>query len=63
MLTQQEMISARDDLRQAETLCAGVRGIYLSAGYISGARLLNDILGLIADEIAALNKAIGAPKP
>ncbi len=63
MLTQVEMISARDDLRQAQNLCAKVRGIYLSAGYIAGARTLNNVLGLLADEIAALDKAIAGGKP
>jgi hypothetical protein len=63
MLTQAEMIGARDDLRQAEGICVTVRGIYLSAGYIAGARLLNAILGLLADEIAALDKAIAAGQP
>jgi hypothetical protein len=63
MLTQAEMIGARDDLRQAENLCAHVRGIYLSAGYIAGARLLNAILGLLADEIAVLDKAIAGGQP
>jgi hypothetical protein len=57
MLTQAELTSARDDLRAAESLIARVRGIFLSAGYIHGARLMNAVLGLLADEIAALDKA------
>jgi len=63
MLTQAEMINARDDLRQAESLCAKVRGLYLGAGYVAGARILGTVLALLADEIAALDKAIGAAKP
>ena len=62
-LTKTEMIDARDSLKQAEIICAKVRGIYISAGYVAGARLLNAVLGMLADEIAALDKAIGAVKP
>ena len=48
MLTLPEMTDARDSLRQAEGLTARVRGVYLSAGYIQGARILNDVLRLLA---------------
>jgi hypothetical protein len=47
-------------LKSSAPRCAG---FYLSAGYIAGARLLNAILGLLADEIAALDKAIAGGKP
>ena len=63
MLTQAEMIAARDDLKACESLCAKLRGVYLSAGCVAGARILNTILGLLADEIAALDKAIAGGKP
>ena len=64
MLTQAEMTSARDDLRSAESLIARVRGLFLSAGYIHGARLMKAAIGLLADEIAALEKALtGGPQP
>ena len=32
----------------------------VSAGYIHGARVLNDVIGLLADEIEVIDKAIGA---
>ena len=63
MLTIPEMTDARDKLRQADNLVAAVRGVYVSAGYAHAARILNDVIGLLADEIAALNKAIGGGKP
>ena len=64
MLSIPELIAARDSLRQAENIVAKVRGVYLSAGYIAGARILNDVIGLLADEIAALDKAIaGGQQP
>ena len=58
MLTIPELTDARDSLRQAENIAARVRGVFLSAGYIQGARILNAAIGLLADEIAALDKAI-----
>jgi hypothetical protein len=63
MLTQAEMTTARDDLRQAESLIGCVHGVFRSAGYAQGARFLKAALGMIADEIAALDKAIGRAKP
>ena len=63
MLTIPEMTAARDKLRQADNLVAAVRGLYVSAGYAHGARILNDVIGLLADEIAALDKAISGVKP
>ena len=61
-LTVPEMIGARDKLRQAD-LIAAVRGMFISGGYVQGARLLNDAINLISDEIAELDRAIGAAKP
>ena len=63
MLTVSEMNDARDKLKQADSLIAAVRGIFLTAGDVQGARIMNDIIGLIADEIAALGKLIGGAKP
>lgn len=63
MLTVPELTDARDKLRAARDTIDAVRLIYLQAAYIAGARLLNDVANLIADEIAALDKAIGAAKP
>jgi len=62
-LTVPEMTDARDKLRQAEILIAVVRGMFLTAGHTQGARLLNDAIGLLADEIAELDRALGAAKP
>jgi hypothetical protein len=50
-------------LRQAEGLAARIRGVFLSAGYVRGARVLNDVTRLPADEVAALDKAISGSKP
>jgi hypothetical protein len=58
MLTQAEMQDARDRLRSAGNLIEAVRVVFLSAGYVQGARLLNGAAVLIADEVAALDKAI-----
>ncbi len=63
MLTIPEMIDARDSLRQAEIIIARIRGVFLAGGDVRGARLLNDAIGLLADEIDALDRAIGAAKP
>ena len=64
MLTIPELTDARDKLRTAGNLIEAVRSLYLSAAYIQGAALLLDAHHLVADEIAALDKAIsGAAKP
>jgi hypothetical protein len=63
MLTIPEMTDARDQLRQAEIIIARIRGMFLTAGLIQGARHLNDAIGLISDQIAELDRAIGAAKP
>jgi hypothetical protein len=63
MLTQAEMVTARDDLRQAESLISRVHGVFLSAGYNPRSAFLNAVLGLLADEITALDKAIAAGQP
>jgi hypothetical protein len=57
------LTDARDKLRTAGNLIEAVRGAFLSAGYIQGARLLQDVIGLLSDEIAALDKAISGAKP
>jgi hypothetical protein len=49
----------RDKLRQAANLIEGVRVVFIMGGCVEGARLLNDVAGLISDEIAALDKTIG----
>jgi hypothetical protein len=63
MLTIPELTDARDKLRQADILIAVVRGMFITGGDVRGARIMNDIIGLIADEIAALDKAIGGGQP
>jgi hypothetical protein len=40
-------------LRQAEALISGVRTTYLDSGDVTGARLLDEIVNLLSDEIAA----------
>ena len=44
MLTVSEMTDASDKLKQADSLIAAVRGIFLTAGDVQGARIMNDIL-------------------
>jgi hypothetical protein len=62
-LTIVELAAAADDLRQAEALAARVRGIFLTAGnYVTAARV-NDIIGRLADEVAAIDRAIQVTKP
>ncbi len=60
MLTLPELTDAREKLRQADILIAAVRAVFISGNYAHGARVLNDILGLLADQLSALDKAIGA---
>ena len=55
MLTLVEVIACRDKLRDADMLMSQVRGAFIIAQYSSGARIANDILGLIADLIRALD--------
>ena len=63
MLSIAEMTDARDQLKGARDTVAAVHLIYLQAGYVLGARLLNDVANLLSDECAALDKAIGAGQP
>ncbi len=55
MLTLVEVIACRDKLRDADMLMSQVRGAFMVAQYAPGARIANDILGLIADIICALD--------
>ena len=48
-----------DRLRCHKSLCPAELGA-ISARYFHGARVLNDVIGLLADEIAVLDKAIAA---
>ena len=59
-LSQDELLDMLDKLRQSQMLIAAVRDAYLSAGgHIEDARALNEATLLLADEIAAIEKAIG----
>jgi hypothetical protein len=62
-LTIVELTTAADALRQAEALVARVRGIFLTAGDYATAARVNDIIGRLADEVAAIERAIQAAKP
>lgn len=55
MLTLVEVIACREKLRDADLLISQVRGAFVVAQYIHGARIANDILGLIADIIRSLD--------
>jgi hypothetical protein len=55
MLTLVEVISCRDKLRDANALVSQVRGAFIVAQYMQGARVANDVLGLIADLIRSLD--------
>lgn len=59
MLTIPELTDARDKLRQADILVAVVRAVFISGNYAHGARVLNDVLTLLADQLTALDKSIG----
>jgi hypothetical protein len=58
MLTTAELAEAREKLRQAHALIESVRLSYLSSSYLDGARLLNDALHLLDDEVCALNRCV-----
>ena len=55
MLTLVEIIACRDKLREANATVNQVHGACLVAQYPHGARIANDIAGLIADLIRALD--------
>ena len=59
ILTTQELANLRDQLRQAEALVNSVRDKYFGAGYVEGARLLNEVSYFLSDEIASLEKIAG----
>lgn len=60
MLSKQEMTEAKDKLKAAKTHLEDVRSLYIHGGYLAGARLVNDAVNLLDDEIAALSKSIGS---
>ena len=66
MLTLVEVIACRDKLRDADVLISQVCVAFIVAQYAPGARIANDILGLIADLIRrldAIEQAIAAGRP
>ena len=64
MLTEIEATKARDELRQARAHLVAARVGYADAGYVQGLRILNGIVGLLDDEIAALARiAAGGASP
>jgi hypothetical protein len=60
MLTLSELTDAREKLCQAQALVSEVKGTYFAAGDTSGARLLNEVVHAIEDEIAAIDKKLAA---
>lgn len=63
MLTLVETVACRDKLRDADMLISQVRSAFIVAQYTNGARIANDILGLIADLIHALDVIEQTLKP
>jgi hypothetical protein len=66
MLTLVEVIACRDKLRDADMLMSQVRVAFIIAQYAPGARIANNILGLIADlirRLEAIEQAITGSKP
>ncbi len=57
-----ELTDAREKLYQANLLIEAVRGVFLGGAYIEGARMLNEVAHLLADEITALDKSIEGGK-
>jgi hypothetical protein len=55
MLTLVEIIACRDKLCEADALLSQVRGAFLVAQFTHGARVTNDVLGLIADLLRDLD--------
>lgn len=55
MLTLAEIADARDQLRQAENIMAGLRARFLSSAFTLGGRVALDLIGLIGDIIRALD--------
>ena len=55
MLTLVEIIACRDKLREADMLLSHLRGAFIIAQFTHGARITNDILGLIADLLRDLD--------
>jgi hypothetical protein len=61
MLTIPELTDAREKLRTALTLIDDVKRLFLGdRKRFASARLLNDVAHLLNDEVAALDKEIGA---
>jgi hypothetical protein len=50
-----EIATAREKLHQAETLISEVRGLCITGSHTHGARVTNEILGLIADALIGLD--------
>jgi len=56
--TTAELADARTKLSQAQALVSSIKAIYFDAGAISGARLLNDVIHSLDDEISELDRKI-----
>lgn len=57
-LTPAELTHAREELYAAKLKIEPVKDIFRSVGYIPDARMLNEVLLALVDEIDALNKEI-----
>jgi hypothetical protein len=55
MMTLVEVVACRHTLREADVLLAQVRGAFIVAQDAAGARLANDVVGLIADLMRLLD--------
>lgn len=61
-MSKTELLSARGELRRADTMLARARGIFISAGAVQGAAAVNAIIGRVGDLIARIDRAL-AGKP
>ena len=52
------MTDARDKLRAASNLIEGVRGFFISAGYIQSARFLQNALNLLSDQVGGTSRFV-----
>jgi hypothetical protein len=58
MITKQELETAHEVLLQAQGMIADIHRSFVIGRYAQGARTLNEILGLLADQLTALDNLL-----